>query len=87
MKKEKKSQLQVKSNKEVYTVSQLLSSEVRQDDEYIVIKLLNSNKKYKIILFSSDDELLKNQKTSSSTTVNKFYFKIQLMKKEYLLEL
>ena len=85
--KEKKSQLQVKSKKEVYTVSQSLLSEVEQDNEYIIIKSSNSNKEYEMISFSSDDKLFKNQKTSSSVTVNKFYLKIQLMKKEYSSEL
>ena len=73
MKKEKKSQLQVESSEEAYTVNQLLSLKVEQDDEYIVIKLSNSDKEYEVISFSSDDKLLKNQKTSSSVTVNKFY--------------
>ena len=76
MKKEKKSQLQVESNKEVYTVSQLLSSKVEQDDKYIVIKSSNSNKEYEMISFNNNDKLLKNQKTSSSVIVNKFYSEI-----------
>ena len=58
--KKKKSQLQVKFKKEVYTVSQSLLSEVEQDDEYIIIKLSNSNKEYEVISFSSDSELSKN---------------------------
>ena len=66
----------MKSKKEAYTVDQLLSSEVEQDDEYIIIKSSNSDKEYEIISFSSDNELLKNQKTSSLVTVNKFYLKI-----------
>ena len=60
MKKEKKSQLQVESKKEAYTVSQSLSSEVEQDDKYVIIKLLNSDKEYEMISFSSDDKLFKN---------------------------
>ena len=44
----------------MYIVNQLLLSELKQDDEHIVIKLSNSNKKYKIVLFSSDSRLLKN---------------------------
>ena len=87
MKKEKKSQLQVESSEEVYMISQLLSLKVEQNNEYIIIKLLNNNEEYKIISFSNDDKLLKNQKISSLITVNKFYLKIQLMKKEYLSEL
>ena len=74
--KEKKSQLQVKSKKEVYIVNQSLSLEVEQDDKYIIMKLSNSNKEYEMILFSSDDELSEDQKISSSVTVNKFYLKI-----------
>ena len=66
----------MKSKKEAYTVSQLLSSKVEQDDEYIIIKLLNSDKEYEVILFSSNDELFKNQKMSSSATINEFYLKI-----------
>ena len=54
----------------------LLSLKVEQDNEYIIIKLLNSDEEYKMISFSSDDELLKNQKMSLSVTVNKFYLKI-----------
>ena len=77
----------MKSKKEVYTVDQSLSSEVEQDDEYIIIKSSNSNKEYKVISFSSDNKLLKNQKMSSLVTVNKFYLKIWLMKKEYSSEL
>ena len=49
--KEKKSQLQVESSEEVYMISQLLLSEVEQDNEYIVMKSSNSNKEYKMILF------------------------------------
>ena len=60
---------------------------MKQDDEYIVMKLLNSNKDYKMILFSNNDKLLKDQKTSLSVIINKFYFEIQLMKKKYSLEL
>ena len=60
----------------MYTVNWLLSSEVRQDDEYIVIKSSNSDEDYEMILFSSDDELSENQKISSSVTVNKFYSEI-----------
>ena len=77
----------MKSKKEVYTVSQSLSSEVEQDDEYIITEVSNSNTEYEMISFSSDDKLSKNQKTSSLVTVNKFYFKIWSMKKEYLSEL
>ena len=57
-------------------ISQSLSSEVEQDNEYIIIKLLNSDEEYKKILFSSDDKLSENQKTSSSAIVNKLYSKI-----------
>ena len=85
--KEKKLQLWVKSSKEMHTVSQSLLSEVRQNDEYIVMKSLNSDEEYEMISFSIDDELSENQKTSSSATVNKFYLKIQSMKKKYLSEL
>ena len=53
----------------------------------MIIKLSNSNKEYEVISFSSDDELSENQKTSLSATVNKFYLKIQSMKKEYSSEL
>ena len=74
--KRKKSQLQVKSSKEAYTVSQSLSSEVEQNDEYVIMKSSNSEKEYEVISFSSDDKLLKNQKTSLSATANKFYSKI-----------
>ena len=85
--KEKKLQLQVEFSEEMYTVSQSLSSEVEQDDKYIVIKSSNSNEEYEMILFSSNDDLLENQKISSLVTVNKFYSKIQLMEKEYSSEL
>ena len=85
--KEKKSQLQVKSEKEAYTVNQSLLSEVEQDDEHIIMKSSNSNKEYEMILFSNNDKLSENQKTSSLVTENKFYSEIQLMKKEYSLEL
>ena len=68
-------------------ISQLLSSEVEQDNEYIVMKLSNSNEEYEMISFSSNDDLSENQKMSSPVTVNKFYLKIQSMKKEYLPEL
>ena len=85
--KEKKLQLQVKSSEEVYMISQSLLSEVEQDDEYIVIKSLNSNEEYKIISFNSDNKLSENQKMSSSVTVNKFYSEIQSIEKEYLSEL
>ena len=40
-----------------------------------------------MISSSSNDDLSENQKTSSSAIINKFYFKIQSMKKEYLSEL
>ena len=60
---------------------------MRQDDEYIVIKLLNSDEEYEIVLFNSDNELLENQKTSSSETVSKFYLKIWLIEKKYSPEL
>ena len=85
--KEKKSQLQVESEEKAYIVSQSLSLKVGQDNEYIVMKLSNSNEEYEMVSSSSDDKLLKNQKTSSSETVNKFYSEIQLMKKEYSSEL
>ena len=71
----------------MHIVSQSLLLKVEQDDEYIVIKLLNSNEEYKMISFSSNNDLLKNQKTSSSAIINKFYLKIQSMKKEYSSEL
>ena len=51
------------------------------------MKSSNSDEEYKIILFSSNNNLYKNQKMSSSVTVNKFYFKIWSMKKEYSSEL
>ena len=65
----------------------MLSSEVEQDDEYKVMKSLNSDEEYKMILFSVNNELSEDQKTSSSVTINKFYLKIQSMKKKYLSEL
>ena len=49
---------------------------MRQDDEYIVMKLSNSDEKYEMISFSINDELFKNQKTSSSVTANEFYSEI-----------
>ena len=58
--KEKKSQLQVESDKEAYIVDQSLSLKVEQDEKYIVIKSSNSNEEYEMILFSSDDELSEN---------------------------
>ena len=76
----------MKSKKETYTVSQSLSSEVEQDNKYIVLKLLNSDKEYEMISFSND-KLSENKKTSLSVTVNKFYLKIQLIEKEYSSEL
>ena len=85
--KEKKLQLWVKSKREAYTVDQLLSLKVKQDNKYKVIKLSNSNKEYEMISFSVNDELSKNQKTSSSAIINKFYSEIQSMKKKYLSEL
>ena len=51
------------------------------------MKSSNSDEEYEVISSSVNDELLKNQKTSSSVTINKFYFKIQSMEKEYLSEL
>ena len=65
----------------------MLSSEVEQDNEYIVMKLSNSDEEDEMILFSSDNKLSENQKTSSSVTVNKFYSEICSMKKEYSSEL
>ena len=85
--KRKKSQLQVKLREEMYTVSWLLSSEVEQDDKYVVMKSSNSDEKYEMILFSSDDELSEKQKMSSLATVNEFYSEIWSMKKKYLPEL
>ena len=76
MKKRKKLQLQVESEKEAYMIEQSLSSKVRQDDKYIVMKLSNSNEKYEMISSSMNNKLFKNQKTSSSAIVNKFYSKI-----------
>ena len=77
----------MKSSKEAHTVDQLLSSEVEQDDEYVIMKLFNSEEEYKMISFSSDDELSENQKMSSLVTTNKFYSEIQSMEKEYSSEL
>ena len=57
-------------------ISQSLLSEVEQDNEYKVIKSLNSNKEYEIISFSVNNKLSENQKTSSSATINKFYSEI-----------
>ena len=71
----------------MHIVSQSLLFEVEQDDEYIVMKLSNSNEEYEMILFSSNSDLLKDQKMSSSAIINKFYLKIQLMEKEYSSEL
>ena len=71
----------------MYTVDWLLSSEVEQDNEYIVMKLSNSDEEYKMISFNSDDDLSKDQKISSSVTVNKFYSEIWSMEKEYSSEL
>ena len=87
MKKEKKSQLWVEPDEEMYTVSWLLSLKVKQDDKYVVIKSSNSDKEYKMISFSSNNNLSENQRMSLSVTVNKFYSKIWLMKKECLSEL
>ena len=58
--KRKKSQLWVESKKEAYTVSQLLSLKVEQDDKYMIMKSSNSDEEYKIVSFSSDDELSEN---------------------------
>ena len=55
--KRKKSQLQVKSDKEAYMVDWLLSLKVRQNDEYVIMKSFNSEEEYKMISSSSDDEL------------------------------
>ena len=85
--KEKKPQLQVKSSEEAYIVSQLLSSEVEQNNKYIIMKSFNSKEEYKMVLFSSNDELFKDQKMSSSATANKFYSEIWSIKKEYSPEL
>ena len=74
--KEKKPQLQEESSKRAHMVNQSLSSEVGQDDEYIIMKSFNSKEEYEMISFSSDDELSENQKTSSSVTVNEFYSEI-----------
>ena len=71
----------------MYTVSQLLSSEVEQDNEYIVIKSLNSDEEYKMILFNSNNDLSENQKMSSSATINKFYSEIWSIEKKYSSEL
>ena len=65
----------------------MLSSEVKQDNKYVIMKSLNSDKEYKIVLFSSDSKLLENQKTSLSAIINKFYSEIWSMKKEYSSEL
>ena len=65
----------------------LLSPEVEQDDEFEVIKSLNSDEEYEIILFNVNDELSEDQKTSFLVTINKFYLKIWSMKKKYLSEL
>ena len=83
----KKLQLWVKPSKEAHTVSQSLSSEVGQNDKYVIMKSFNSKEEYKVISFSSDDELFKDQKTSSSATANKSYSEIWSMKKEYPPEL
>ena len=85
--KEKKSQLWVESKKGAYIISWLLLSEVEQDDEYKVMKSLNSNEEYEVISSSINSELSENQKTSLSVTINKFYLKIWSMKKKYLSEL
>ena len=65
----------------------MLSSEVKQDDVYKVMRSSNSDEEYEIILFSVNDELSENQKTSLSVTINKFYLEIWSMKKKYLSEL
>ena len=87
MEKEKKPQLWVELKEEAYTVSQLLSSEVKQDDKYVIMKSLNSDEEDEVISFSSDDKLLKDQKMSSSETVNELYSEIWSMEKEYPPEL
>ena len=71
--KRKKSQLQVESQERAYTVSQSLSPEIEQEDEYVIMKSFNSEEEYEMISSSSDEELLKDQKMSSSETVNEFY--------------
>ena len=50
----------MKLKKEVYTVSQSLSSKVEQDNKYMIIRLSNSDKECEMILFSSDDKLSEN---------------------------
>ena len=85
--KKKKPQLQVESKERAYTVSQSLSSEVEQENEYIIMKSFNSEEEYEVISSSSDDELPEDQKTSPPATVNKFYPEIQSMEKEYPPEL
>ena len=77
----------MKSSKRAHTVNWLLSSEVEQDNKYVIMKSSNSEEEYKMISFSSDDELSENQKTSSSVTVNKFYSEIWSIEKEYSPEL
>ena len=44
----------------MYTVNWLLLSEVKQDNEHIVIKLSNSDKEYEIVSFNSDNKLSEN---------------------------
>ena len=65
----------------------MLSSEVGQEDEYVIMKSFNSEEEYEMVSSSSDGELLKNQKMSSPVTVNEFYPKIWSMEKEYSSEL
>ena len=65
----------------------MLSSEVEQDDEYKVMKSLNSDEEYEMISFSVNDELSEDQKTSLSATINEFYSEIWSMEKEYPSEL
>ena len=60
IKREKKSQLWVEFSREAYIINWSLLFKVEQDDEYIVIKSLNSDEEYKMILFSSDDKLSEN---------------------------
>ena len=60
----------------MHIVDQSLSSEVEQNDEYIVMKSLNSDKEYEVISSNINNELSENQKTSSSAIVNEFYSKI-----------
>ena len=83
----KKPQLQVESRERAYTVNQLLSPEVGQDDEYVMMESSNSEEEYEMISFRSDGELLEDQKTSSQATVNEFYSEIWSMEKEYPPEL